>query len=580
MIVLARIQPFATRASAFVRSGTGRFLVHGLVLLTALLFAALNLFSPNNYNNIFLQDTLYLLNAGYLISWGLVPHIDFGWQFGGFESYLTALAFHLFGVSFKALEQSAGFAYLVAILLLYAGLFRRVRLLTFVLIFCLLSATLLTRFPFENGAPNLETQTFSMLYNRICWGLAMIMFATLLLSEERRLLPRQLLVCGTCLYLILVTKLTFLVLFPLALALIWWRGGWRGLAVAAATMLAWAAMAWLFLGYEPAAYPNALRDILDTTQDHQGRRFGPVFKLAYIIFFNIYVIAALVVAMAYVAAAQRREAAQLWQIAALLVLLGLSLGAAVATGTFYALTTTTPMLPFAAIILADRALAARQLEPQSRKVLAAALIAYAVAFSGTYMSNYLAGLGKQVMRGDEAIFNEGPLARLIVDQPDLNMSPQFRDEAHAMDYVQRRAELEGRISWMQDYEWQYMLKDGLDLLQRLPEYQSKKIIAFYPSIFPFALRSAPVTSFPLGPGAKVPSIQALQGVPADIDVVMTVRLDRANALTQRFAPSLRKDFRIVGRSRFWEVHLRNGGRALRGGMSTLPPRGAAGPSGA
>jgi hypothetical protein len=537
---------------------TARTVLHGTILLASLVFALINVFAPNSYNNLFLQDTLYLLNASYLVYEGYVPHIDFRWQFGGFESYLTALAFWLFGVSFKALEQGAAFAYLLVVALFYLGLPRRTHLLIIFLLFCLISATLLTRYPFENGVPNLETQSFSMLYNRICWGLAIVMFSSLLLSAEQPLSNRQLFVCAVCTYLIVLTKITFVLLVPLAVVLICWRNSWSGVGRWMAAILAIAALAWLFLGYEPVAYVNAIHDILDTTQDFQGARFGPIAKLAYIVFFNIYVVGALIGAGLFVTVVERGQPRNLWHSTALLTLLALSLGVAVTTGTFLALTTTTPMLAFIAVMIADRALKSDSLHMQTKIVLAAALAALVLAFSGPYMANYLAGVAKQVTRGEQAVFTRGALSGLIIDQPDLNTSPSFRNEAEALDYVQRRSELEGRINWMQDYEQQYLLKDGLDLLDRFPEHKTARVIALYPSIFPFAFQSCPVTSFPLAPGKNSPSIQAMRAIPGDIGVVMVVRNDRANPLLRRFGPSLRQDFVPLGHSRMWDLYVRKG----------------------
>jgi hypothetical protein len=303
---------------------------------------------------------------------------------------------------------------------------------------------------------------------------------------------------------------------------------------------------------------NAVYDILDTTQDFQGARFGPVAKLAYIVFFNIYVVGALLGAGLFVTIMERGQPRNYWHSTALLALLALSLGVAVTTGTFLALTTTTPMLAFIAVMIADRALRSESLHTQTRAVLAAALAALVITFSGPYMANYLAGVAKQVTRGEQSVFTRGALAGLIIDQPDLNTSPAFRSEAEALDYVQRRSELEGRISWMQDYERQYLLKDGMDLLEQFPQHKTARIVALYPSMFPFALQSRPVTSFPLAPGKNSPSVQALHAIPADISAVLVVRDDPANPLLQRFGPSLRRSFVPLGRSRMWDLYVRKG----------------------
>ncbi|HEX8400904.1 MAG TPA: hypothetical protein VF628_04295 [Allosphingosinicella sp.] len=542
--------------------------VHVMMLAAASIAVALCLWTPNSYTNLFLRDQLYLLNAAYLIFTGHVPHVDFAWQFGGYESYLVALAFRWFGVSFKALEQATAFSYAVALALLYLGAYRRTHPLTFILLFVLLTATSLTRFPFENGTPDLAVQTYAMFYNRTCWALAIVLFASLI-GGEGRLLARQLLAAAVCIFLIMTTKVTFAVLLPPAAALIVWRGGWRGLGIVAAAMLGLALLAWLFLDYGPAAHLGAIRDILDATRQFRGLRFGPLHKLAYILYFNLFGFLALLAGAAYLAIRLRRSRPELVYVAAIVTLLALSALAAVATGTFYALTTTLPMIAFAAIMLSERALMSGGLEARERWVFVAGLSLYALAFSGPYLANFLAGVAKQVTRGEQSLFTRGPLAGLIVDKPDLSSTPTFADAATGVSYVARRTELERNGTWLQDYELIHAFKDGIDLAQRQPGFERLGIAAFYPSIFPFALGSPPLRIMPLLPAARADKPAVL---PAEVDAVLVMRGDKDAPLHRYYLRALSRDFEPVDRSALWEVHMRRRDEAIVAGDPSLRAR--------
>jgi hypothetical protein len=542
--------------SPIVNGSPVGFAVHSAVLLGTLTLAALSLFTRGTYNNLFLTDLLYLLNAAYLVSKGLVPHIDFLWQFGGYETYLVALAMRLFGTSVEALQQAVALNYLILVALLYGGCYRRAGPLVFAGIWVVLTATALTRYPFENGPHDLAVQTLAMWYNRACWAAAMVLFATLILGGDR-LRTRELAVCGACMFLIALTKVTFVLLLPLAIALLLWRNGLRGALVWSGVPIGLAVAGWLALGFGPAAYARILPDALDAVQDYQGASFGPVAKLIYMLGYNFVALALLATGAAYLAWRHRRERAALILIGSLVLLLGLSFGAATTTGTFLALWTTTPMLAFVAVLLADRAMGpAEDAVPQGRAI-AAGLYFYAASFVAPYLLNYVAAVAKQVTRQEQSIFPAGtPLAGLIIDQLDTNKSPPFRDERHALAYIQQRSRLEGGSKWMQDYEYQYLVKDALTLARTLPDLKSKRVLSLPLPTASFLLGAEPLTSFPLTAGLTSPSMQKLAGLPADVGAILVPRADAGNPLLLRFRPSIDREFALAGRSALWDYYIR------------------------
>jgi hypothetical protein len=542
----------------FLRAGHGRISRTGLILLVlaALAIAAPPFLTPNSYTNLYLSDALYLLNAGYLVAHGHIPHLGFGWQFGGYEAGLIALAMSLTGVTVRALDHAIAIGFLVNAALLLIGTARHVRPLTLGLLLLLVTAASLTRYPFESGPPDIAVQSYAMFYNRACWCLLIAIFAPLLLAEG----PLRWWEVGAvaiATLLIVVTKITFALPLPLAAALLWRHNGWRGIGLAALWIAAAAVGAWVAFGFGPGAYLRLLPDMLDATQDLLSVTFGPLSKLANIVFFQAGSLLALFAALAWIAVRARHERGILVTLGALTLLLGLSLALTVSTGSFYALTATTPMLAFVAVALVE-VLLRRTSEP-GRLVGVAALSLFALAFTGPYLANYLLGMAKQATRGEQSIFGPGPLAGLIVDQSDDNRSPAFRDVADANAYIARRNALEGGIGWMHDYEWQYLIKDGVDIVRQQPDAARLRIAAFYPSIFPFAAGAAPVTSFPLYPGFTSPSMRRLVTLPRDVNTVMILRSDPANRSAARFRPAMLREYRLAARSVFWDLYRRADG---------------------
>jgi hypothetical protein len=525
-----------------------------VLLLSALAaaLAALSILVPNTYSNLWTPDLLYLLNAGYLIHHGFVPHVDFRWQFGGYETYLIAAAFRLFGETAKAGEQAIALGFFVTLLLFNLGMYRKVRLATYALLLALITAISLTWYPLERGSVDVSVQTFSMYYNRLCWASSIALFAILAASREP-LARRQILACALLVFVIVTTKITFALLVLPAVVLLIYRNGVRGLLEAAGFWLAAAAAAWLFLGYGPQAHIGTIGDILDATSDARGLGVGPLHKLVNITFYNWLGISIAVALLALGAFHAARQPWRFVKLGTLLAVLAFSLLVGVTTGPFYAFTAVVPMMPALAVIAADELFGD---DRRSLRIVAAAAGYYALLFAVPYLLNYAAGIAKQGTRGEQSVFPSGPLRGLIIDKPDANTSPTFKSKDEALHYIGARLRLEGNMAWAGDYEWQYTVADAIELASGLPDVRERRVLTFYMSTMPFALSAKPVTSFSLLASRTAPSVQALTTVPAEVDTVLILRDDRENPLHKRFAQSLAEQFVVRGRSPLWDLYVR------------------------
>jgi hypothetical protein len=536
----------------FARDARAPIWIKAAFVAAALGFAWLAILIPNTYTNRYILDSFYLLNAGYLIHSGLTPHVDFSWQFGGYEAYLIGSAFRLFGVTFKGIEQAITLGFCVTAGLFYLGVARQARLTTFCLLLLLVTAVSLTWFPFEDGNIDMGRQSFAMFYNRICWALAIVGYATLLLSPER-LRQRELFVCAAAAFLILTTKITFALLLVPALAPLIHRNGMKGLIHAMLYLLALVILAWVTLGYGPMAYVNSVHDIFDATGEalnlnHAIRKFG------YILIYNVFGIAVALIGIGYSAWKRPRSRWLIVKLGVLLALLLLSLVETVLTGVLnYFISATTPIIAFIAIMSADDA---RRVEEGGSRMLAAALAFYAIAFSAPYLMNTVAGLRGQARLGSQSLFEAGALRGLIVEQPESGRSPLFANQAAGVTYIAARNRLEGGIKWQEDYERQYVIADGMRLAQQVPGIARRQVLTFSPSIMPFALRAAPITAFPLFGGSDSSSVKTMPAIPAPVDTVLIQRDEVGNLLQQRFSPSLAKDFALTGRSALWDLYVR------------------------
>jgi hypothetical protein len=495
----------------------------------------------------------YLLNAGYLVHSGYVPHVDFAWQFGGYEIYLVALSLQVFGVSVEAIEQAIFFGFAVTALLFLLGTAGQARLATFCLLLLLITATSITLSPLENGQIDMAKQSFSMFYNRICWALVMVLFATLLLKEHP-LRQWQLFVCAAAGVLILTTKLTFALMLIPAIVPLFMRNGAAGIGACFLYALVLMGLGWLVLGFGPQSYINSFSDLANAA----GGQFNwdwAIRKLVYLSAYNIYLISISLLSVLYVwrSSPDLRTNWLKSKLAVLISLVFLSIVVTVTTGTLdYFISATTPIFVFVAILCADEVYSGSR---SVGRVFGAAVALFAAAFSLPYLANYLGGVRSEA-RLPANVFTQGPLKGLVINQLEGAKSPEFQSDAAALNYIASRNELEGGTKWLSDYEWQYVHMDAIRLARTLPDIQARHVLTFYPSTLPFALHALPISTFPLLPSEDSPSTQALDIIPHEIDTVLVLRDDRANPLHRRFGLSLHEDFHVKQRSALWDLYLR------------------------
>jgi hypothetical protein len=517
----------------------------------AVLLIALSCFSPGISINLWLNDALWFANAGYLVSLGFTPHIDFAWPFGGYDAVLIGAAMKLFGISINSLQQAAAFHYGLVCLLLVIGVGRRARWPIFLLLFMLVSAIALTRYPFENGPrPNLDLQSFSMWYNRISWSLSIVLFSVLLLGREP-LRKGEWLAAGASLYLMVLSKLTFGLFAPLAFALAYWRDRWRGVRWLAAAATLPALLAWIVLGFGPSGYVRMFADFQQNYADHLAMvtDFGPVFKLAYMLMtqaIETLVLTALIAYFLYcVPPAEDRQ-----RLFAIGVLLVLSFGVGVSNAGLAALEVVIPAIAFVAILLADHGLNNRTRLGWALPISAAASL-YAFAFATPYLMNYAAGVAKGMTRADQSLFRAGPLAGLVVDQLNQDTTPSFASEDEAVRYIAKRRSLEPGMAWATDHVWQYVYRDAIRLAEPV---RNLRVSAMFAGANSFTLESRPLLPFAFYYGVHRPG--ALRTLPNELDAVLVPKFRTINGAEDFYRADISENFRLTAQSELWELHNR------------------------
>jgi hypothetical protein len=505
--------------------------------------------------NLFLQDALWFSDAGELIASGLIPHRDFSWAYGGYEVYLVGTAMKWFGVSIRAVQQAAALHYLIAILLLSIGTARRAPWPIFILLFLLVSAVCLTRYPFEHGpAVNMDVQAISMWYNRIAWSFVIISFATLLTGRNGAL-PGELVVAGICLYLMALTKLTFGLFLPLALAIAWYRSGLRGLGWTVMGLIIGLGLVWALIGVGPPEFALVLRDAQQNYADYLATdtRFGPFLKLAYMLLTSAAAIAGLAIAAVYLWTRDRE-----WRLPAVLLVMALGFIVGVSTAAFGALTVVPPTLCLAAILLAEHALEKRT---AAGFVLAGALAVYGFAFTTPYLLNYAAGIAKGQVRVDQSIFRYPPLAGLVVDRLDNSTIPEFPNHQAAINYIVRRLAVEKSMTWASDHEWQYVYADAVHLAR---PYRHLRITSLAGGLSHFALASRPTSSFAFIYGIARPGTSNVP--PPGYDGILLPRFPTYNRADAFFRPAVETQFQKVGQTALWTLYLRKQSAARSPGV--------------
>ena len=187
---------------------------------------------PLVYDSIHFDDIVFLASLGWRNYLGAVPTVDYNHFLGGVTASFVALSISVFGASAKAVEYAAMLQAVGVLALLWVVAWRRVSVLPAALIAVLVVVLMLTRAPLEisTGISHVRT-AHSFLYNRLATCIAIVLSVYAVTEGRSRRLDAVVgVVCGIGLYVLFLTKPTFIVFGPaylLALAII---GRWAAIA--------------------------------------------------------------------------------------------------------------------------------------------------------------------------------------------------------------------------------------------------------------------------------------------------------------------------------------------------------------
>jgi hypothetical protein len=188
-----------------------------------------------------------------------------------------------------------------------------------------------------------------------------------------------------------------------------------------------------------------------------------------------------------------------------------------------------PLFCFALIVAHELAL--RQDWP-STFAISVMTLGVVGAFVLPHMANLLGMTAEAVMRRDQVLIRQGPLAGYL----SLPETPSEGPD---------------------QYE---MLADGLSFLRRIEGASDLTVVADAGFSFEFALPSRPALGFPLWPRPASPEFDPGQDFLADVDVVMLGRASHSHP--ESIQPILRSalgdSFSLCERTPYWEVFVRLG----------------------
>jgi hypothetical protein len=531
-----------------------RSAIHFVIGFYILLLVIPLALAPVSYTTWGFPDSLFTLNTGYLMYNGKIPNIDFPYFYGGFDAALDALSFKMFGVTAKALDFSIVIFYLLAVALFYLTMFRRISPLSFFTSFVALSAIVFTRSPFEAPLQYSE-QSYVMFYNRIGWALSFIValypFGSAL-DRKRNFISN--IALSICAFIILLTKSPFFLFVLFSCAFLFLKDRRTDAILILIMVCIFVLITSLSINDGYKIFYRPLVELWLGAKSQESSKFNTIHKLEFISVYNLFSIASVALPAAVVSMYGKKESIINIAAVGVLIVFGIMVGST--TGGMRMEYVSIPILAAGAIIAIEHAQSFRLRNPAQMNFAIALLCLFVAGFAVPHLLNSHVGTAKGWTRVGKAIFPAGPLHNLVVESDVGTRGSEFANKADATDYISRRNALEHGIAWLNEYQWQFIVSDGIDLAMTVNDIERKKVISFYPSVFPFALRSEPVSSFPLYPGSMKSYIRNSSELPQDIDIVMVLRDDASNEIYLHFKNSLEKNFILAGQSTLWDLYSR------------------------
>ncbi|SMX22057.1 hypothetical protein BOA8489_00144 [Boseongicola aestuarii] len=501
--------------------------------------------SPISIDTAYMIDTTFLANLGWRGVNGLSPVLDYWHFYGGFTEANLTLAFQLFGVSMKSVDFAFALIFSEAAALLALLSVKRLSCTSFWLLLAISATIILGPISIEDGY--LPYTNHSFVYNHFAMIviIAVSIFAINSRSEYASLDILSSLIVGMTLLILALTKPTFLVVAPFAVAACAIRKDLR----AAALIVLGFVLALVFLDPWAVRFRGSLNEIMLMGQiERAGGLHG---RMQHTLLTLIAHAGYLVVLGYFLWLFAKGKTMRTASFFASIFLCAAAFGAATLSMNGRPDLMMLPMIILLLTILSDRLKnqTHRSLGYFSATVMGAVLILPAAYHSG-----------KTWLRMNEAklsqLITEGPLANYVVLEPatpsELPSHVVFEVRLEtAVSEAAKRLKSGGQIRARDPY---VVLADGVHLLNQISDVSNYGIIT-RGSTFDFTvpMTSRPVPSFPVWPLQRSTSLLDV----SEVDIIMSVRYYTApDHLSPEATAIIAQEFRTCRESTFFILSVR------------------------
>jgi hypothetical protein len=512
------------------------------ILSVAMLLVTL---CPVVYNTDDLADTIFLVGVAWRIFNGAVPVVDFGHFYGGFSETYISWAFSLFGVSIKALDYALLLQFATTAIIVAVASWRRISVVSFWMLLLVSGMCILTRAPFEYDISLTSVvSAHSFVYNRFALALTIpVMLFAILPVNDRNAELTCAIVIGATLYMIALTKPSFVVFLPavfLALAL---QARFRGLFFVTLGLL----IAKFYLDFGAARFLGSSEYLNASISDQVA--FGDYLRKGFQLLLAQPVgLAAVVFAAALIFAHSKWRT--LPALLAATFVMGGGVGMAVSMGGAGSIgQQLMPLMASLAVVIFE--LSRRLSMPESVGTLKMIALTVVAGFSLPHFANIAAATIEAVEMSDRSLITDGPLKNYISMSAAFELPPVGSDLSVATEAARQHLAQGNPMEAGVQYP---MLADGINVLKGIEGISELGVVADGGFAFDFALGAPPVLGFPVWIRDTSPELAYGQPLPDDVAIVMLRRSSTETIIRAR----LEGHFVLCTQTAIWDVFSRLG----------------------
>ncbi|WP_171125997.1 MULTISPECIES: hypothetical protein [unclassified Ruegeria] len=494
----------------------------------------------------FIVDTLFYGNLGWRGFNGLHPVLDYPHHYGGGFTSFIVLAFNSFGPTLKAIDYTYVLLFLFAFIFGSTVLLGRVSIDNAIILLTCSAAIILGVNCIEDGF--IDTISHSFAYNHI--AICLMMFLTVFATKTSKLTKiLEFLVslfCGGVLFFLIIMKTPFLLFSLFYFPAVWVN---RGRKISFYTVLGFVSAIFLF---DPALTRTVESTELLFSNDIRSAAGGIQGRILHGIYIVLAASPILLVCASKCLTLYRNDPTGTSNFIFALSTCTLGYLAASLFMNGYAYLKLLPILVVVLLLLSERIRASSADTSASSDLVALVLAALIIAQGAVASINYVR-ISSELK--DYSLIEKGPVSMYVMpyfspgEKTGDTREERLSNASEALAARRKNGDPErGADSYV-------IFADGIQLLQSVPDVQSKRIVSTGGGYdFTLALEAPPVVSYPVWPWDREGSANFLDL--DDVDIVLeSMDPYRANVFSSDAMAKLEDEFELCRTSKFFKMHI-------------------------